>query len=434
MVPARPLFVLLLAWALLGVAAAALPALIAWWSGAGVALALLAAGDALLARRTPHLRIERELAGVLPVGVWRDVGVRVHHAGARTCDVELFDAIPSGWECAGLPWRVQVEAGGWTEVRYQVRAGERGDAAFGVPWLRVRSRFGLWRALHRIGPTQTVRMFPDYSAVLRQHLNGTDRRLPSAGALLRRQRGEGTDFAQLREYRRGDSLRSIDWKATARHRRPISREYRLERDQQVMFLLDCSRRMLARDGLTSHFDHALHAILTLSYVASRQGDAVGVLSFGAEARWLPPAKGARGLDRVLAGLYDLQPAEAAPDYLQAAEDLMGRLGKRALVVLVTNLGDEDAGSLQAACSMLGRRHLVLCASLRERALDEAAAQPVRRFPEALRAASAELYLQQRREAIMRGGLPRERLLDVTPAELGVGLLNRYLDIKLGGRL
>jgi hypothetical protein len=78
--------------------------------------------------------------------------------------------------------------------------------------------------------------------------------------------------------------------------------------------------------------------------------------------------------------------------------------------------------------------LVLCASLRERALDEAAAQPVLRFPDALRASSAELYLQQRRDAIMRCGLPRERLLDVTPAELGVGLLNRYLEIKLGGGL
>lgn len=105
--------------------------------------------------------------------------------------------------------------------------------------------------------------------------------------------------------------------------------------------------MLARDGELSHFDHALNAMLLLAWVAQKQGDGVGVMTFGAQTRWLAPQKGRVGLDRLLSSVYDLQPAEIAPDYTLAAESLLGRLRKRAFVVLLTNLRDEDDQALSA---------------------------------------------------------------------------------------
>jgi uncharacterized protein (DUF58 family) len=103
------------------------------------------------------------------------------------------------------------------------------------------------------------------------------------GAHLRRRRGEGTDFHQLRDYREGDSLRQIDWKAS-RARRLISRDYQDERNQQVMLLLDTGRRMLPASARRrdSHFDHVLNASLVLAYLALRQGDAVGLLRHGGD--------------------------------------------------------------------------------------------------------------------------------------------------------
>ena len=94
--------------------------------------------------------------------------------------------------------------------------------------------------------------------------------------LQRRRRGEGLEFHQLREYREGDSQRQIDWKATSRSGQLISREYQDERDQQIMLLIDCGRRMRAQDDELSHFDHVLNAALLLAYVGLRQGDAVGL--------------------------------------------------------------------------------------------------------------------------------------------------------------
>ena len=435
MVPTRRLYLCLWSLAALGLAAGfAAPLRPLWWIAA-CALGLAMAADAWLARRgSATMQVERRAPPVVPVDRWADVTLTVHNRGARPAQVLLHDGYPTDWELAGLPHACQVPGGGFHAVTYRLRPQERGNRAFSAAWVGALGPLGLLSHTRRLGPEQGVKVFPDYSALLGQQLKGAERQVPLRGTLQKRQRGEGTDFRQLREYRQGDSLRSIDWKATARHHKLISREYQQERDQQVVFLLDSGRRMLARDGRTSHFDHALHAMLTLAYVAMKQGDSVGALCFGAQTRWVAPAKGRVGLDRLLAGVYDLQPTEAAPDYPRAAQDLLQRLGKRALVIFLTNLRDEDDVAMRQACELLGKRHLVLCASLRERALDEALEQPVAGLNDALRASASALYLQQRDDAIRRLGLPASRLLDVTPERLGPGLLNRYLEVKESGLL
>lgn len=432
--PARRLLHALLALALLGLAAGIWPALVLLWCGASLALLLAVLGDAMLVRRAPALRIERQLAGVLPVARWAEVALTVHNDEGRALQLELADDYPSAWAVAALPHRTRLAAGSYLTISYQVRPDQRGDAVFGAPHVRLASPLGLWLRSDRLGPTGVVKIFPDFASLLGQSLHLTDRRSPQAGAIRKRRRGEGTDFRQLREYRQGDSQRAIDWKASARYNRPISREYQEERDQQVVFLLDTGRRMLAEDVEGSHFTHALNAVLTLAFVAQKQGDAVGLMSFGGRSRWMTPRKGRVGLDRLLAGVYDLQPDETAPDYTAAAQSLLNQLSKRAFVVLITNLRDEDDHALRSACDLLASKHLVLCASLREKALDVAAAAPVEHFAAALQSAASHHYLQQRSAAIKRLGLRSSHLIDITPAHLSQTLVNRYHDIKESGRL
>ena len=432
--PARALLIGAGAWAVLGAAAAHWPALAPLWQGAGLAVLVAAGADAWLSRRAPALRVERELAGVWPVGVWNSVTLKLHNEGARTLALELFDDYPSAWHMEGLGHASSIAPGAFVAVTYRLCPDQRGPVTFGAPHLRVASPLRLWQRSHRIGPDSAVKVFPDFSQLLGHTLSATDRRSPQAGAIRKRRRGEGTDFRQLREYRQGDSLRSIDWKATARRNKPISREYQEERDQQVVFLLDTGRRMLARDELTTHFDHALHAVLTLGFLAQKQGDAVGLMTFGGARRWLAPLKGRTGLDRLLAGSYDLQPSEMAPDYTEAAAALLSRLSKRAFVVMITNLRDEDDDALRAACELISTKHLVMCASLREKVLDKVHAEPVDKLAGALRYSATAHYLQQRRDAIKRLGIRAERLIDITPEKLSLALVSRYLDIKESGQL
>ena len=434
MIPARLLLCLVFAGAACAVALYFFPALTVLWGGAMLALALLAGLDAVLSRGAPALRIERQTSGVWAVDSWNSITLTVHNEDSRRLRLRLIDDYPTHWQLEGLPHSCVIEPGAWVAITYRLRPLQRGDGLFGPCYLRVASPLRLWQVQRRLGPEQTVKVFPDFSRLLGQTLHATDRRTPSTGTLRRRRRGEGTDFRQLREYREGDSLRSIDWKATARLQKPISREYQEERDQQVVFLLDTGRRMLACDDGVAHFDHALHAVLTLGFVAQKQGDAVGLMSFGGDCRWLGPQKGRIGLDRLLAGVYDLQAHEVAPDYVQAAATLLQRLGKRAFVVLITNLRDEDDEAMRTACELLSRKHLVMCASLREKALDEAVTAPVGQFADALRLSAAELYLQQRQNTIRSLGMRAGHLIDVTPQRLAMALVNRYLDIKESGQL
>ena len=433
--PSRTLLAGAGGWAALALAASYWPALAPLWQGSGLALLAAACADAWFSRTAPALRVERELAGVWPVGTWNKVTLRLHNESARLLPLELYDDYPSAWGMEGLSHATSIAPGAYTAVTYRLCPDQRGRAVFGPAHLRVASPLRLWSRMHRLGPSSEIKVFPDFSQLLGHTLSATDRRAPAAGAIRKRRRGEGTDFMQLREYRQGDSMRSIDWKATARRNKPISREYQEERDQQVVFLLDTGRRMQARDDLTTHFDHALNAVLTLGLLAQKQGDAVGLMTFGGEStRWLAPLKGRTGLDRLLAGVYDLQPTERAPDFIQAASDLLNRLGKRAFVVIITNLRDEDDKALRAACELMSTRHLVMCASLREKVMDHARSSEVRTFSDALRYSATVHYLQQRRAAIKRLGIRADRLMDITPEQLSLALVNRYLDIKESGQL
>ncbi len=434
MIPSRRLFYAVIVWALLGFAASPLPMLLTSWRALGLVLVVAALLDLLLSRKVPALRVERQIAGVWPVDVWNNVTLTLHNEGKRQLTVQMFDDYPTAWQMQGLPHRSRIKNGGFVAVSYRLCPNRRGDAAFGAPHLRIAAPLGLWWRWHRLGPSQNVKVFPDFSKLLGYTLTATDRRAPSAGAIRKRRRGEGTDFRQLREYRQGDSQRAIDWKATARQQKPITREYQEERDQQVVFLLDTGRRMLSKDDTTSHFDHALNALLTLAFLAQKQGDAVGLMTFGGETRWLAPRKGRVGLDRLLAGVYDLQASELAPDYTLAASQLLNKLSKRAFVVLITNLRDEDDQALRTATELLSTRHLVMCASLREKSLDTVVGNPVNQFTDALRLAATEHYLQQRHEAIKRLGIRASHLIDITPEKLSMALVNRYLDIKESGQL
>jgi len=399
------------------------------WAAATGALIIAVVADAWRLRIVVPPRLRRELSPVWSQRRPGSVVLHLENLSESDLHLEIFDHHPVGWTTSDLPLFLSAPAGQETSIAVRYLAPDRGDAVFQPADARIASRWRLWTRTLRLGTTETVRVYPDLSRLAGHVLRGTDSRAPNGGVMRKRRRGEGTEFHQLREYRRGDSLRSIDWKATARMGKPISREYQEERDQQVVILLDGGRRMLARDGHLSHFDHVLESALSLAWIAQKQGDAVGLLSFGTDVRWVAPKKGRQGLDRLLGSIYDLQPTESAPDYLTAAQDLLGRLHRRAFIILATNLRDEDDDNLLAALSLLRKRHLVLCANLQESALSQTQAEPVRDFPSALRLCATEEYLQHRRDALDRLGLDRRTLVDAVPRNLATLLVDRYLDLK-----
>jgi uncharacterized protein (DUF58 family) len=435
MSPSRTCVLLLTGWLVFAILASVWPeALAAHWQALGWVLLFFVLVDAILLLRTPVLDVVRRIPGTLPLGVWCEVQLRLANGSAWPLQLELFDGIPNALDALGMPRKLRLAPGIAADLRYQVKPKERGAHRFEACHLRLTSPLKLWRRNLRGGPETLVRVFPNFAAVRKYAQLATSHRLAQLGIHRKRRRGEGMEFHQLREYREGDSLRQIDWKATARMRRLISRDYQDERDQQVVFLLDCGRRMRTRDGELSHFDHTLTAVLLTAYVALREGDAAGLLTFAGEERWLPPRKTGAALDELLLTLYDLQPAAVATDYLAAARLFLTRVRKRSLVILVTNLRDEEDDTLLPALQLLRARHLVLLANLRERSLEQALEEPVLDFDSALLHGAIHEYLDQRRKSFERIHAQGVLSMDVLPEQLSVTLVNRYLALKRGGAI
>ncbi len=406
----------------------------AWEIALGAfALALLA--DLIAARALPpRLELERFVPRSLPIGRWRDCIVRLHNRAPFAARCEVYDHHPPAVEMEGLPFTLTVPAHGFGQARYRMRPTERGDLAIAPAEARVTSPFALWQLTARVGAAQVLRSYPDFAKMSDFALFATENRLSNIGVLRRRRRGSGLEFHQLREYREGDAMRQIDWKATSRRGKLISREYEDERDQQIVFLIDCGRRMMARDGTLSHFDEVLNSVLLLAYVALRQGDAAGLMTFAdSEPRFVPPRKSRSTLNLFMNTLYDAQPTLRPPDYHAAAVELSRRLKRRSLVVVLSNLRDEDEETLFPALALLERKHLVLFANLRESALDRVRAEPVKDLEGALRYAAAAMYERDRESAIQRVVASGAMLMETLPENLAVSLVNRYLDLKRSGR-
>ncbi|QKJ34584.1 DUF58 domain-containing protein [Pseudomonas sp. MPDS] len=417
----------------LGVAVPSMLLSIHW----GLLLALLALAilDAVRLKRLPSPQVQRQMPGSLALGRWSEVRLQISHDFAQPLNVQVFDHVPDGLDFECLPLSVELHPGQHSQVGYRLRPLKRGHFSFEHCEISLPSPLGLWAGKRLLDALDHTRVYPDFARLYDGQLLAVDNWLSQLGIRQRQRRGQGQEFHQLREFREGDSLRQIDWKATARHRTPIAREYEDERDQQIIFMLDCGRRMRSQDGELAHFDHALNACLLLSYTALRQGDAVGLSTFASEQpRYLAPVKGTGQLNVLLNTVYDLDSSQRPADYQAAVTQLLTRQKRRALVVLVTNLRDEDDEELLAAVKRLGQQHRVLVASLREEALDRLRQAPVQTLPEALTYCGTVDYLNARAELHERLSAHGVAVLQARPSELGAELVTLYLGWKKAGNL
>jgi uncharacterized protein (DUF58 family) len=410
----------------------------------GVALLVLIGIDigisAVSWRRAP-LTVRRHLPRAFALGRPLTLRLTLENPGAVRWRGRLFELADPTLLMPSMPLGFDVPPERGERLEFEVTPTQRGVKRFDASQLQLRSRLGLIDWNLRIGISESRRVFPNFEDQAAFAWLAAERRLSDMGIKAVRRRGTGTDFDQLVEYRAGDPVRHIDWKATLTHHRPIVRKFQDDRDQRVMMVLDCGRRMRSDDTRydvgAAHFDQALNAVMLLAFVALQAGDAVGAMTFGtpeAGEKRLAPRKGRQTLHSLMAELAEVEPTLTFSDYTRCAADLMSRQRKRALVVLITNCRDEDAEELAAALALLRSRHLVVLANLRERIVGLIAAQPLANMQSGLEAAAALEY-EQARGRMLRGFQVRDALvIDCEPERLGVELVNRYTALKRSGAI
>jgi uncharacterized protein (DUF58 family) len=256
-------------------------------------------------------------------------------------------------------------------------------------------------------------------------------RLSLLGVRRARRIGQDNEFERLRDYTIDDNYKHINWRATARRSKLTVQDYQTSQSQRLVFLVDCGRMMTNEAAGLSLLDHALNAMLMLSYVALRQGDSVGLVSFSDEIHsYIPPRGGMRQMNRLLHASFDRFPQLVESRYDLAFRYLASHCRKRSLVVLVTNLIDEvNAHQVQRYLTHLAGRHLPLGVLLRDRRLFEAVEPEHPTEAQLWRAAAAAEILTWRHQVLTDLQSKGVLVLDVFPEQLTAPLVNRYLEIK-----
>ena len=395
-------------------------------------------------RRTPSPSASRRLPRIAALGEVTEVAIDLVNPTRRALSVLVTDDLdpslrrlpgPDGidsWE-AGM--RMELPADSTVRCGYAVRPRTRGFLALGEIHLRTRSPWGLaWRR-STVEASDTLQVQPGIRRLLRDRSGHALRRgLRTAGTRRSRQWGEGREFESLRDYAEGDDPRIIDWKASARRRRFVVRNYEAERSQDIVLAIDAGRHMRERLEDRERVDFALAAGMLLATRAQNFGDRIGAMVFDDRIRHLSPPRRAdpAALARTFA---DVETRPVEPNYPLAFATLARTFRKRALVILFCDVVDEAVSrALVASLTRIGRAHLPLAVAIRNPALETAATRPAPTTPEAFRRAAAEELVQARATTLHVMRQSGILVVDTPPGDALVRTLDKYVEVKERGLL
>ncbi|VXB68233.1 DUF58 domain-containing protein [Brevundimonas sp. G8] len=306
----------------------------------------------------------------------------------------------------------------------------RGAASLDALWVRWRGPMGLvWKqktfALDIAAPVLTDLKWVRDQAV---RLFARDALF---GAKTQLEIGEGSEFQALRDFQAGMDRRSIDWKQSARHAALLAKEFRTERNHNVIMALDCGRAACEPVGGIPRIDRFIHAALLLSYACLRSGDRTGIFAFDSQPRVTTGAVG--GLDafrtlQAVVGRIDYSTHET--NYTLALATLSGQLQRRSLIVVFTDFTDSTAAELMIeSLGRLLRRHLVLFVVLRDDELEGLTAADPQTPEDVSRAVVAGTLLRERETVIGRLRRMGAHIVDAPAERVGTEVVNAYLDLK-----
>ena len=398
----------------------------------GLSLAAAAAYDArTIWPDLAKVEVHRQMPSVGGRNLPFEVSWEITSQGLQPRVGWLRDVVPG----AALPRYLElpfVLGAGPTRLAQEFRIPVRGLHRFGPIWIRLQGPWQLVEVQRTLGQQAAIKVLPEKFWSRDELLKdqGAEMLLLDKATRARRE-GVGTEFESLREYREGDDPLRIDWRATARLRRPVVRRFQIERHRDVMVLVDCGRLMGTDSDRGTKLDCAIDAGLILARTVLQSGDRCGIGLYDNELRgYLPPMAGMPALQSLAESIYDAQSEFRESDFGPMFAMLQARQAKRSLVVVLSDVADvETSQQFRASLARLKQRHVVLLAALRTPALDRVVREPVKSMTDGARKAVTFRLLRERQQAIQslrHGGV---FVLDVEPSRLTVPLVNRFIELR-----
>ena len=392
---------------------------------------LLAAVDLFTLPGQSRFSATRTTGRIASLGKTHPVELVISNHSQRDHDVKIRDDLSDDLEAEPEEFTVQLRQQSRSVLNYQLRPLRRGAFKLTKIYLQVRSRMGFWRRFLDYPQSSLINVYPDMKQLSQYAMLARTNRLTQIGVRRTRRVGQDHEFERLRDFTIDDNYKHIDWRSTARRNRLTVKDFQASQSQRVIFLMDCGRMMTNEAKGISLLDHSLNAMLMLSYVALRQGDSVGLISFSDRVHgFVPPGGGMNQMNHLLHASFDRFPEMVESRYDQAFLYLAAHCRKRALVVLISNVIDEvNANQVEQYLSSLTGRHLPVGILLRDHQLFDAADMENPRGRDLFRAGAAAEILSWRRQVLQDLQTNGVLSLDVFPEDLTAPLINEYLTIK-----
>ena len=380
-------------------------------SGSTAATATLGAPASAQVGETVNLRLDVRV----PAAPSRlDVALAAHPLLSAEDDGRSRMALEGGQGAALLP----------------VKAIRRGTAAVERVWLRWRGALGLVWKQRSVDTGASWPVLPDIRPV-RDRGAEIFRRHALQGLIAQIDRGDGTDFDALVEFRPGMDRRAIDWKQSARHVKLHAKEFRTERNEQVVFAVDCGRQMSDPVAGLPRVDRAVSAMLLGAWVALKMGDRVALHAFDSRPRI------ASGLVSGAGAFVELQRLAARIDYgaeesnyTFALTTLSQRLTRRSMIVLFTEFTDlTSADFLVRGIARLAETHLLMVVVLRDEELEAIVGRAPAEADDVTRAVTAAALLRDRQVVLTRLRHLGVHVVEAEHDRVGDRLVAAYVDLK-----
>ena len=402
-----------------------------------VLLVLVFVADAVLCVAPRRIDVQREIDESVTLGEETTLTWLVANRAARLARVTVTDALWPSLQAERRRVSATLRAGARLRAKSVLRPSRRGRFPLRDVTVRVEGPLRLVSRQATRAVEGGVRVMPAYPS--REDVQRRIRtpRVLEVGLRSIRTSGGGTEFDQLRDYRPDDEFRRIDWPSTVRLQRTIVKQYRAERNQNIVLLLDNGRVMAGTVGGVPRVEHAMDAALGVVQAATKLGDRVGMLAFDRQVRSiLVPTNGKSQLGRAAEAMYMLEPDYSESAYQVAFNDATARFRRRSLFIVLTDLVEAVVEqALLPALPTITRRHLVVVAAVQDPAVTAWAAGGAHRWAsEAYREAAAVNVLHERARAIARLRAAGAMVVDAAPGQLATELVDKYLEVKASGRL
>lgn len=348
-----------------------------------------------------------------------------------TVRMEIIDELPVQFQVRDWLLEYKFKAREQKNISYKLRPVERGPYHFGRIILYVRSQLGLLKRRYNIEAAQTVPVYPSYLQMRKYALLSQTTLQGEQGNRRMRKLGHSMEFEQIKEYVRGDDIRSVNWKATARKASLMVNSYTDERSQQVYCVIDKGRLMKMPFGGLTLLDYAINSTLVLANVCLQKQDRIGVMTF-ANKMGSVIAADRKPIQRenILQLLYNQETAFLESDYEMLYMQIRSRVKHRSLLVLYTNF--ESLNGLYRQLNYLrsiARHHLLMVVFFENTELHQLSDLDARNVEDVYVKTIAEKFAFEKRLIVKE--LRKHGILSVLtpPEQLTINAVNKYLELK-----